>query len=58
MVLLDVAGEDGSRLCQFRVWDSGSLGRTYRGTRFVELKPYRHDRYPDYPYYRCEWAVG
>lgn len=55
VVVLDIEGGAETRVCQFVEWDSTSMGKTYRGTRFVELKSYRHEFYPDYPYYRCTW---
>ncbi|HIJ82918.1 MAG: hypothetical protein HW380_3592 [Magnetococcales bacterium] len=58
VVVVDVEATPKTRVCQFSEWDSTSMGRTYRGTRFLELKSYRHELYPNDPYYRCDWPLS
>ncbi|MBF0382947.1 MAG: hypothetical protein HQL69_18150 [Magnetococcales bacterium] len=56
VVVLQLEKQDTKAVCNFLLWDSKSLGRIMQGINLKKLKPYRHELYPDLPYYSCDFS--
>lgn len=56
VVILQLEQKPELLACNFTLWNSKSVGRIMSGVKLTKLKPYRHELYPDFNYYACDFS--